>query len=209
MKSSTYLQSVDWDQNRYEIDPENKLYWRKKPRRLEGEIIRDSIMNTAGTLNRKLFGPSVKPWVSKDAINTGSTNKWPVNVKDGPNTWRRSIYVFMRRSMRVPFFEVFDVPDGMQSRGVRELTTVPTQALMLLNNQFVRNQASLFADRIKKNVGEKDLASFVEEAYWLALSRSPTEKEVNASIGLLGNEGQSLENFCHILFTLNEFCYVD
>ena len=111
--------------------------------------------------------------------------------------------------MRVPFFEVFDVPDGMQSRGVRELTTVPTQALMLLNNQFVRNQASLFADRIKKNVGDKDLASFVEEAYWLALSRSPTKKEVNASVELLGNEGQSLENFCHILFTLNEFCYVD
>ena len=209
MKSSTYLQSVDWDQNRYEIDPQNKLYWRKKPRRLEGEIIRDSIMNTAGTLNRKLYGPSVKPWVSKDAINTGSTNKWPVNVKDGPNTWRRSIYVFMRRSMRVPFFEVFDVPDGMQSRGVRELTTVPTQALMLLNNQFVRNQASLFAERIRKNVGEKDLSDFVEEAYWLALSRSPTEKEVNASVELLGNEGQSLENFCHILFTLNEFCYVD
>ena len=61
------MQTVKWDQPRYEIDPENKLFWRKEPRRLEGEIIRDSIMNTAGTLNRKMFGPSVKPWVSKDA----------------------------------------------------------------------------------------------------------------------------------------------
>ena len=209
MKSSTYMQTVKWDQPRYEIDPENKLFWRKEPRRLEGEIIRDSIMNTAGTLNRKMFGPSVKPWVSKDAINTGSTNKWPVNVKDGPDTWRRSIYVFMRRSMRVPFFEVFDVPDGMQSRGVRELTTVPTQALMLMNNQFVRDQAAHFANRIRKAVGNDNLKHIVEEAYWLALSRSPTNEELSSSVELLSTEGQSLENFCHILFTLNEFCYVD
>ena len=209
MKSSTYMQTLKWDQPRYEIDPENKLFWRKEPRRLEGEIIRDSIMNTAGTLNRKMFGPSVKPWVSKDAINTGSTNKWPVNVKDGPNTWRRSIYVFMRRSMRVPFFEVFDVPDGMQSRGVRELTTVPTQALMLMNNQFVRDQASHFSNRIRKAVGNDNLKHIVEEAYWLALSRSPTDEELSSSVELLSTEGQSLENFCHILFTLNEFCYVD
>ena len=209
MKSSTYMQTLKWDQLRYEIDPENKLFWRKEPRRLEGEIIRDSIMNTAGTLNRKMFGPSVKPWVSKDAINTGSTNKWPVNVKDGPDTWRRSIYVFMRRSMRVPFFEVFDVPDGMQSRGVRELTTVPTQALMLMNNQFVRDQASHFSNRIRKAVGNDNLKHIVEEAYWLALSRSPTDEELSSSVELLSTEGQSLENFCHILFTLNEFCYVD
>ena len=209
MKSSTYMQTLKWDQPRYEIDPENKLFWRKEPRRLEGEIIRDSIMNTAGTLNRKMFGPSVKPWVSKDAINTGSTNKWPVNVKDGPDTWRRSIYVFMRRSMRVPFFEVFDVPDGMQSRGVRELTTVPTQALMLMNNQFVRDQASHFSNRIRKAVGNDNLKHIVEEAYWLALSRSPTDEELSSSVELLSTEGQSLENFCHILFTLNEFCYVD
>ncbi|MBB23795.1 MAG: hypothetical protein CMN04_13060 [Roseibacillus sp.] len=209
MNSSTYMQSVAWDQKRHDIDPENKLYWRREARRLEGEIIRDSIMNTAGTLNKKLYGPSVKPWVSKDAINTGSTNKWPVNVKDGPNTWRRSIYVFMRRSMRVPFFEVFDVPDAMQSRGVRELTTVPTQALMLLNNEFVRSQASHFAESIKKNVGESDIPKLITEAYWRALSRAPTELEITASNDLLSKDGQSLDNLCHILFTLNEFCYVD
>ena len=209
MNSSTYMQSVAWDKKRHNIDPENKLYWRREARRLEGEIIRDSIMNTAGTLNKKLYGPSVKPWVSKDAINTGSTNKWPVNVKDGPNTWRRSIYVFMRRSMRVPFFEVFDVPDAMQSRGVRELTTVPTQALMLLNNEFVRSQASHFASSIKDKVGDQNIPKLINEAYWRALSRAPTELEITASIELLAKDGQTLENLCHVLFTLNEFCYVD
>jgi hypothetical protein len=209
MSSAVYRQGTQWDENRHAIDPENKLLWRMKPRRMEGEIIRDSIMSSAGTLNRKMYGPSIKPWVSKDAINTGSTNKWPVNVKDGPATWRRSIYVFMRRSMRVPFFEVFDVPDSMQSRGVRELTTVPTQALMLLNNKFVRGQANHFAARIKESVDASDKRSVIEEAYWVALSRAPTDEEVKLSSELLAKEGQSIENFCHVLFTLNEFSYVD
>jgi hypothetical protein len=209
MLSAVYQQGAQWDEKRHAIDPGNKLLWRKRPRRMEGEIIRDSIMNSAGTLNRKMYGPSVKPWVSKDAINTGSTNKWPVNVKDGPVTWRRSIYVFMRRSMRVPFFEIFDVPDSMQSRGVRELTTVPTQALMLLNNKFVRGQANHFAARIKESVDASDKRLVIEEAYWSALSRAPTDQELKLSSELLAKEGQSIENLCHILFTLNEFSYVD
>ena len=128
--------------------------------------------------------------------------------KGRADTWRRSIYVFMRRSMRVPFFEVFDVPDGMQSRGVRELTTVPTQALMLMNNQFVRDQASHFSNRIRKAVGNDNLKHIVERRIGCS-SRSPTDEELSSSVELLSTEGQSLENFCHILFTLNEFCYVD
>ncbi len=215
MTSATYLQSTRWDQKRHDRDPDNQLRWRRQPQRLEAEILRDSIMHTAGTLNRKFYGPSIKPWVSSDAIKTGSTNKWPVNVKDGPATWRRSIYVFMRRSMRVPFFETFDVPDAMQSRGVREQTTVPTQALLLLNNKFVRDQAGHFASRVIDTVGDPDsgnpdsMRTIVEEAYWLALSRSPTEAEITLGTALLSEDGQSVENFCHILLTLNEFAYVD
>ena len=216
MSSSVYMQNTQWDQKRHEIDPANDLLWRRHPRRLEAEILRDSIMNTAGTLNRNLYGPSVKPWVSNDAIKTGSTNKWPTNVKDRPETWRRSIYVFMRRSMRVPFFETFDVPDAMQSRGVREQTTVATQALLLLNNKFVRDQAGHFAARVVAAAkdpnspdGGKNLQAIVEEAYWLAFSRGPTREELDLSVDLLSQEGQNIENFCHILFTLNEFAYVD
>ena len=216
MKSAVYRQSILWDKERDAIDPENKLLWRRVPRRLEAEILRDSIMNTSGTLSRKLYGPSVKPWVSTDAIKTGSTNKWPTNVKDGPGTWRRSIYVFMRRSMRVPFFETFDVPDAMQSRGVREQTTVATQALLLLNNKFVRDQAKHFASRVLEAVsssgskeGEQDMKAIVEQAYWLAFSRGPTVDEITLGVELLSREGQNVENFCHILFTLNEFAYVD
>ena len=208
MTSAVYLQNTTWDRGRHDIDPGNNLLWRRQPQRLQAEILRDAIMNSAGTLNRQLFGPSIKPWVSNDAIKTGSTNKWPTNVKDGPGTWRRSIYVFMRRSMRVPFFETFDVPDAMQSRGIREETTVATQALLLLNNEFVRAQAERFAARLAQ-LGAKDPHSVIEHAYWLALSRAPTRGEIDLSASLIGTEGQSIENFCHILFTLNEFIYVD
>ena len=208
MSSAVYTQGTAWDRQRHEVDPDNQLLWRRQPQRLQAEILRDAIMHAAGTLNRQLYGPSVKPWVSIDAIKTGSTNKWPTNVQDGPATWRRSIYVFMRRSMRVPFFETFDVPDAMQSRGVREQTTVVTQALMLLNNPFVRNQAKRFAARLARSTNE-DPRVIVERAYWLALSRQPTPHESDLSVELLRREGQSIENFCHILFTLNEFIYVD
>ena len=216
MTSSTYMQTTSWDQERHAIDPGNELLWRRHPRRLEAEILRDSIMNTAGTLNRKLYGPSIKPWVSSDAVKTGSTNKWPTNVKDGPETWRRSIYVFMRRSMRVPFFETFDVPDAMQSRGAREKTTVATQALLLLNNQFVRQQAAHFAKRVMgltkasaSNPLPEEQRDIVEESYWLAFSRKPTEPEIKLGVELMSQEGQTVENFCHTLLTLNEFSYVD
>ncbi len=103
------------------------------------------------------------------------------------------------------FKKAFDVPDAMSSRGVREKTTVATQALLLMNNEFVRKQAEHFALRL----GDKDPRVAVEEAYWLALSRKPTEEEIKLSLELINSEGQSLANFCHILFTLNEFIYVD
>jgi len=208
MSSAVYTQSTAWDGERHTIDPDNRLLWRRRPRRLEAEILRDSIMNTAGTLNRALFGPSVKPWVSSDAIGTGSTKKWPTNVKDGPATWRRSVYVFMRRSMRVPFFETFDVPDSMRSQGRREETTVATQALLLLNNEFVGAQARHFAARVAGSAG-RDARGVVEDAYWLALSRPPTSREIDLGVELLGSGGQSIESFCSILFTLNEYIYVD
>ena len=118
--------------------------------------------------------------------------------------------------MRVPFFETFDVPDAMQSRGVREKTTVATQALLLLNNQFVRQQAAHFAERVKEaskaHPNENlpgQLRAIVEEAYWLAFSRKPTETEIALGTELMSEEGQTIENFCHILLTLNEFVYVD
>ena len=208
MASSVYTQATTWDRERHQVDPENQLLWRRHPQRLQAEILRDAIMHSAGTLDRQFYGPSVKPWVSHDAIKTGSTNKWPTNIKDGPGTWRRSIYVFMRRSMRVPFFETFDVPDAMQSRGSREQTTVSTQALLLLNNAFVRGQAEQFAGRLAKT-GKTEPRQLVEEAYWLTLSRPPTEHEVELSVELLAGKDQTIANFCHILFTLNEFLYVD
>ena len=118
--------------------------------------------------------------------------------------------------MRVPFFETFDVPDAMQSRGVREKTTVATQALLLLNNEFVRQQAVHFAKRVVAATRDRPSETpqgkqraIVEEAYWLAFSRKPTDAEIKLGSELMSQKGQTIENFCHILLTLNEFAYVD
>ncbi|MEM7233454.1 MAG: DUF1553 domain-containing protein, partial [Planctomycetota bacterium] len=207
MSSAVYRQDTSDNGKDYGRDPENIYLARWTPRRLEAESIRDSILHAAGTLNTKIGGPSVKPWISRDAIETGSTKKWPVNVKDGPKTWRRAIYIFMRRSMRMPFLEVFDTPDAMSSRGKRVTTTVAPQALLLLNNRFVREHAEKFAAAISKEASD-DKAS-VERAYWRALSRAPSSNELELSLEFIRSEGQSLANLCHALMTLNEFVYVD
>ncbi len=208
MTSAVYVQDTTWGVDRHEIDPENRLHWRRRARRLEGELIRDAILDTAGTLNRRIGGPSVKPWVSSEAIGTGSTNKWPTKVQDGPATWRRGLYVFMRRSMRMPFLETFDTPDAMSSRGNRDTTTVAPQALLLLNNRFVREQAEHFARRVGATSG-KDSRLAVENAYWFALSRPPSSTEQELALEFLASEGQDLVNLCHALLTLSEFIYLD
>jgi hypothetical protein len=104
----------------------------------------------------------------------------------------------------------------MQSRGLREKTTVPTQALLLLNNQFVRQQATHFAQRViaaakarPTDSKPEEWRAIVEEAYWLAFSRQATDTEITLGTELMAQKEQTVENFCHILLTLNEFAYVD
>jgi hypothetical protein len=210
--SAVYKQDTTWDNERGALDPQNRLFWRRRPLRLEAEILRDAILNSAGTLNRSQRGPSVKPWISPDAIATGSTAKWPTDVEDGPATWRRSVYIFTRRSMRVPFLEVFDAPDVMASIGRRDETTVAPQALFVLNNPFVRAQAEHFARRVRL-IAREDSRAAVAWVYWLALSRPPSDDELRLSFEFLtadrvGNE-DGLVDLCHAIWTLNEFIYVD
>src|SRR5690606_26247643 len=101
---------------------------------------------------------AVKPYIHRDAIATGSTHKWPLDVVDGPATWRRSIYVFCRRSVRFPLFEAFDAPDAAASCGRRQPTTTPLQALALLNDRFALDQAARCAGRIAREAGDDDVA---------------------------------------------------
>ncbi len=102
-------------------------------------------------------------------------------------------------------FEVFDLPDQNTSCGLRNVSTVPTQALTLLNDEFILRQAKLFANRVKE-AAPNDAAKQIDMAYRIALTRPPDEKEMAMGLDFL--KKQSLADFAHVLLNLNEFLYV-
>jgi hypothetical protein len=93
LTSNAYRQSSGFDRQAAAKDPENRLLWRMNPHRLEAEIIRDSVLTVSGKLNREMFGPGVYPRIDPDVINTGSRPRWPLDAKEGPEVWRRSVYI--------------------------------------------------------------------------------------------------------------------
>jgi hypothetical protein len=127
------------------------------------------------------------------------------NQPDGPAVWRRSIYVYQRRSLPFPMFETFDHPDMNLSAGQRNVSTVPTQALTLLNNPFVVRQAELLAERIRTEA-PGDPAKQIDLGYQYALARPATGLE--KALALETVKGKSLVDFTHVLLNLSEFLYM-
>ncbi len=197
MTSSTYQQSGQVNEESDTTDPDNHLWWRRPPRRLEAEIIRDNLFAVSGTLDKKMYGP-------------GSLDQ---------ATPRRSVYLKVKRGSLIPILQLFDAPDAIQSIGDRNVTTVPPQALAMMNSPFVRNIADKFSARISS---EKDLTNeaIVGKAYRLALSRPPENDEVTRMVGFLNSQTLSygsdanakkmaLTDYCQIMLCLNEFVVVD
>ena len=186
-------------------DPENQYLWRYRPQRLEAEALRDAIMTVSGEIDLTVGGKSIFPHVPDDILATSKINGYWDNQPDGPEVWRRSVYVFRRRSVGFPFFDTFDLPDQNQTAAARNVSTVPTQALTLMNNEFVLNQAGLFADRLKAEA-RRDVDRQIELAYRIALTRSPTENEAAVAKTLVAE--QSLVDLTHVMLNLNEFLYL-
>jgi hypothetical protein len=197
MTSSVYLQAGRSLRDGAKADPENLLLWRRGPRRLEGEVIRDSLLAIGGTLDTAMFGK-------------GSLDE---------RTPRRSVYLTVKRSRRVPFLQLFDAPDTMQSVGHREESTVAPQALAMMNSPTVRDLAAKFAKRARPD-GKTPLTESIGRAYRLALSRSPSADEANDMLAFIHRQTVSrgkapnaadlaFRDFCHLLLCTNEFIYVD
>ena len=186
------------------IDPENRLFWRASRVRLEAEAIRDEIMAVSGALDRTLGGPSIFPYIDPDLFEESSRRTWRGKPDDDPTTWRRSIYVFLKRSIRYPMFETFDQPNLVNPIDRRNRTTIAPQALILMNNGMVLTQAKVFAERLKKDVGD-DPAKQIDRAFRLALSRPPDAFERKQSLAFVQKAG--LADFCHAMLNLNEFVY--
>ena len=115
-----------------------------------------------------MFGPGVRPKIPESIIAGGSKDKWPQLEQEGPDEWRRSVYIFVKRSLLLPMMEGFDAPSPTQTCERRMTTTVSTQALVLLNDDFSNQQAEAMAGRVIREVGD-DVNRQVERAYWLAL----------------------------------------
>ena len=204
-----------------EVDPENSYLWRFRPRRVEGEVIRDIILTASGNLNLKIGGKPFFPPIPEKVRQSNTQGKWEM-TQEGPAVWRRSIYSYWKRGLRYPMFDVFDLPDPNISCEGRTVTTVPTQALTLLNNSFVLGQARSFAERVLDRSGREQAAQ-VKTAFRIALSREPSPKELDRNVAFLrrqrsyhaereGNSNPELEaltDFCHVVVNLNEFVYIN
>ena len=188
------------------IDRENRFFWRMPRLRLDAETVRDAVLATAGTLQRTIGGPAIFPYIDPDLFEKSSRRDWKGMPDSDPATWRRSLYVFSKRSIRYPMFEAFDQPNLVNSTDRRNRTTIAPQALILMNNPMVLFQAGTFAERVRAEAGA-DVGRQVDRAFLLALGRGPDAAERTRAIGFIGESPSGLEEFCHVLFNLNEFIY--
>jgi hypothetical protein len=197
------------------LDPENRWLARFQPRRVEAEAVWDSVRAVAGTLDRKLYGlPVFPPLDPRELI--GSYKKWPAGPPEDAN--RRAIYIVARRSFRFPALGAFDPPENVSSCGQRDATIVPNQALTLLNNNTVREQAAAFAARLIRETSGSNEA-IVARAWMHAFGRPIADGERRESLAFLqGCEKQAagaddphkaaVTELCVGLFNANEFIYL-
>jgi uncharacterized protein DUF1553 len=205
MTSDAYQMASAFDEPASrEKDPQNQFLWKYRVQRLDAETIRDSVLSASGAINLAIGGPPVFPSLPKEVLSSVSFGIWK-NQDDGPDVWRRSVYVYRRRGLAFPMFQVFDLPEQNITAGARNVSTVPTQALMLLNNPFVLRQAQMFADRVKSEAGG-DLTRQINLAYQIAFARPASEAELRAAYDAI--KDRSLADLTHVLFNLNEFAYL-
>jgi hypothetical protein len=213
--SNTYQMSSAPNPAALKKDPENELLWRVDMQRLEAEVIRDSILSASGQLNLNLGGPSVLVRIPDEVLAGQSVPGAGWGLSSPEDQARRSVYVKIKRSLVVPFFAAFDAADTDTACPVRNTTVVPTQALSLLNSQFIQEQAGVFA----KSVADKhsEPAEQVTEVLWRVLQRKPSTPEVTRGTGFMAkamstngqNRLDALKQYCMVALNLNEFIYID
>ena len=212
MNSQTYkMGSGFYNARNLEKDPENVFLWRYPMRRLEGEIIRDAMLSASGQINLQAGGTPFFPSLPQQVRDGYRQGKW-ILTKEEPATWRRSIYAYWKRGMRYPMFDVHDQPDQNVTTERRTITTVPTQALTLLNNEFVLLQARHLADRVKKESGSNDPAVQIKTLYRIALSRHPDPAEMAGQLKFIQagkNPEAALTDLAHVMLNANEFVYIN
>ncbi len=207
MNSEAYQRASDDVAANLEIDGENRYFWRMPRQRLEAEGIRDSMMAVAGNLNLQVGGSAVHPYIDPALFQSSSKRTWVGKPDTDPETWRRGVYVFSKRSIPLPMLEVFDKPDSYGSCARRNRSTIAPQALILMNNSFVLMEAKMFADRLRREAGGNPVAQ-ANLAFQLAVSRPPSHSESETAVKFIRGDAQGLVDFCQTMLNLNEFVYI-
>jgi len=201
-------------------DPLNDACWRFDMRRLAAEELRDSIHVASGAFNSKMFGPSVYPDMPQAVLATQSRPGEGWGRSPLEEQARRSIYIHTKRSLLTPLLADYDLADPDASCPVRFTTTQPTQALGMMNGDFLHAQARAFAERVRREAGGTNAdqtAVMVRRALEIALVRPATDAEVARGVALvteLGAKdgvgpGRAFELYCLMVLNLNEFAYLD
>lgn len=193
------------------LDPRDELLSRVPRRRLDGESLRDAMLAIGGQLNPRAGGPGVMAPLPAELTAQLLKDQWITNP-DPAEHRRASVFLFARRNLRYPLFEVFDRPDSLASCARRNRSTTATQALTLLNSEFSWNCAREFASRVASEGGDSP-SGRIEACYRLALSRPPTNHESSRAERFLRESGlaaeEALAEFCLALFNSNEFIHID
>ena len=170
--SRTYKLSTQLDAGNFEEDPDNNLNWRANLRRLEAESVRDSVLYVSGELELDASSPSpVASFDRSQLLNPGNRQLRAWEFDDQ----YRSVYVPVVRNLASRMFEAFDFPEPSETHGVRDVTTGPSQALFLMNSEFIRSNALIAAERLMAaHSRDRDRARY---AFRQVLSRDPTASE--------------------------------
>ncbi|MBI4663573.1 MAG: DUF1553 domain-containing protein [Verrucomicrobia bacterium] len=212
MLSSAYRMSGRPDPAQLQRDPENRLLHYRPVRRLEAEAIRDAILAVSGHLNRTAHGDSTLPHLTPYMEGRGRPNSGPL---DGDG--RRTIYINARRNFPVPMLVAFDLPIHFSTQGRREVSAVPEQAMTLMNDPFVVQQAERWASRALSQPGGTQ-EQRINALYQAAFTRPPNGDELRNALDFLrqqaGRHGCNLDDtkvwadLCHVLINVKEFIFI-
>jgi len=203
LKSASYRQSSSDNPQYAKLDGGNQWLWRTNRWRLDAESVRDSALSVSGQLDLTMGGPPDQEFFFKDDHSPIYDYSRGEAVRASPH--RRGVYRFLVRSVPDPFMESLDCPDASLLTPKRNTTLTALQALAMLNDPLMLKQVESFAQRLRGL--RTDLTGQIQQAYWLAVARAPTQKELALLVAYTQKHG--LENFCRLLLNSNEFMFVD
>lgn len=204
LTSATYRQSSQIDAEKAALDSGNRYLWRMNRRRLEAEAVRDSVLQLAGVLNRKMGGPAFMDFVIEKPEHSPHY-QYHLHDPMDPASHRRSIYRFIVRSQQQPFMTILDCADPSLMVGRRNETLTPSQSLALLNNPFMVAMAKTWGEKLEK--GSSDLTHQIRTAYEEATGNKPDPNELNRWKSYAQKHG--LANTCRWMLNMNAFLFVD